>query len=360
MDARPATPGSLNPPADWTVAVADRLDDVREEWQGLAALGNSPFSSWEWASIWWRHFGREREPLILVVRDGAGAAVAIVPLYREDKGLLRTLRFIGHFPADELGPVCAPEHAGAAMQRCRGWLDTRRDWDLLLAERLAVPDQLGLALKGRRIRGESMPELRLETADWDQFLAGKSSNFRGQVRTKERRLQRDADLSFRLAEDPERLAEDMATLFDLHRRAWEAKGEQGAFSEELASFHAEFARAAMERGWLRLWIASLDGAPAAAWYGFRRGGVDSFYQGGRDPARERDSIGFVLMAHTLRDAVESGVSRYRLLLGAEEYKRRFSSHDPGVETVAATRGLRGDLAVAAMLGHGRLRARRSG
>lgn len=338
----------------WTVALFTDLALLREEWQRLAALTGSPFASWEWANIWWRHFG-EGEPRVLVVRDAAGAAIGIVPLYLERSGPLRTLRFVGHFPADELRPICAPEHAAAVAAHCRHHLAGEDDWDLFLAERLPSPAGLDEAFEGRRLRHESMPELRLETDDWDEFLASKSSNFRSQARTKERRLLRDAGLAYRLSDDPERLPADMETLFDLHRRAWAAKGEEGAFSEKLASFHLEFAQAALQRGWLRLWIAELDGAPAAAWYGFRIGAVDSFYQGGRDPARERDSIGFVLMAHTVRDAVENGVTRYRLLLGAEEYKRRFSNADPGVETVATARSLRGKVALGAL----RVRDRRS-
>lgn len=333
----------------WTIALVTDLAPLREEWQRLAALTGSPFASWEWASVWWRHFGDQGELRVLVVRDVAGAAVGIMPLYRERNGPLRTLRFVGHFPADELRPICAPEHATAVGALCRDRLAAENDWDLFLAERLPVPEDLDTAFEGRRLRHESMPELCLETDDWDEFLASRSSNFRSQARTKERRLLRDAELSYRLADDPERLPADMQTLFDLHRRAWAAKGEEGAFNEQLASFHLEFAQAALERGWLRLWIASLDGAPAAAWYGFRIGDVDSFYQGGRDPARERDSIGFVLMAHTVRDAVENGISKYRLLLGAEEYKRRFSNADPGVETVATARSLRGKMALRALL-----------
>ncbi len=347
----------MSAPAGWSVTVATDLESQREQWQRLAALTASPFATWEWASTWWRHFGAGGELRLLVVRADDGETVAILPLYRTTRGPLRVLRTIGHFPADELGPICAPERAAAAVALCREQLRDERDWDLFLAERLPIPSGVGAALSGRRLRTESMPELCIETSDWEEFLAGKSSNFRGQVRTKERRLRRDADLTYRLADDPDRLAADMETLFDLHQRAWAAKGEEGAFGEDLASFHLDFARVALERGWLRLWIASLDGAPAAVWYGFRIGGVDNFYQGGRDPARERDSVGFVLMAHTVRDAVEHGSSRYRLLLGAEEYKRRFSSCDPGVETVALTRGPRGDLALAALLGRERLRRR---
>jgi CelD/BcsL family acetyltransferase involved in cellulose biosynthesis len=335
------------------------LDQLEDLWAPLTEACGNPFLSWEWASTWWRHFGEGRAQRMLGCRDGDGNLVAIAPLYLESAGPLRTLRLVGHFPADELGLVCSP-HLAVEVGRClRDHLRGDRGWDLLLAER--VPAAVGVRepMLGRRIRTEPMPELRIEASSWDDFLASRSANFRGQVRNYERRLLREHGLEFRLADDPQRLDEDMETLFSLHRRSWRSRGEEGAFSPELADFHREFAALALRRGWLRLWIASLDGEPAAAWYGFRLNGADWFYQGGRDPERERESIGFVLMAHTVRDAVENGIGCYRLLLGAEEYKKRFSNEVPEVETFVVTRTMRGRLALTAALARERLRAGRA-
>src|SRR5206468_2281345 len=108
-----------------------------------------------------------------------------------------------------------------------------------------------------------------------------------------------------------------------------------------------FAHAALERGWLRLWVLEADGAPVAAWYGFRFAEVDWYYQSGRDPAWERQSVGFVLMAHTIQAAFDDGMLEYRLLRGGEGYKERFASDDPGIETVALTRGVLGSAALLA-------------
>src|SRR5439155_17070455 len=106
------------------------------------------------------------------------------------------------------------------------------------------------------------------------------------------------------------------------------------------SFHREFAQVALDRGWLRLWILELDGRPAAAWYGFRFGGVETYYQSGRDPAADRLAVGFVLLVQTIRAALKDGIREYRFGRGAESYKYRFASEDPGLETVAvATRPL---------------------
>jgi CelD/BcsL family acetyltransferase involved in cellulose biosynthesis len=85
----------------------------------------------------------------------------------------------------------------------------------------------------------------------------------------------------------------------------------------------------------------VDGRPAAVWYGLRFGGVDHYYQSGRDPRLGPLKVGFVLLAHTIRAACEDGMREYRFGLGDEAYKHRFCDRDPGLETVALTSGLIG-------------------
>jgi CelD/BcsL family acetyltransferase involved in cellulose biosynthesis len=328
------------------------IESLAEQWRPLAAAAGNPFLTWEWTSTWWRHFGGERPQQVLGCEDESGALVAIVPLYLHSRLPLRVLRFAGHFPADLLGPVCAPQLQRPALAAVRGHLESKRDWDVLLVERLeaGVADGLG----GERLRSEPEPELTLETTDWDEFLAARSSNFRGQTRNRERRLQRDRGLRYRLADDPDRLDEDMETLFGLHEARWQSEGKEGAFGGNLKAFHRDFAHQALANGWLRLWIAYLDEQPAAAWYGFRIGDADWFYQSGRDTGPDSGSIGFVLMAHTVRDAIQSGMSCYKLLLGDETYKSRFANREPAVETFAMPRGVRGRSALRTARAFGRL------
>jgi len=89
----------------------------------------------------------------------------------------------------------------------------------------------------------------------------------------------------------------------------------------------------------------LDGRPVAAWYGVRFAGVESYYQAGRDPALDDLSVGFVLLARTIRAAFDDGVREYRFLLGDEPFKGRFAEEDPRVETFTVARGPRGRAAV---------------
>ena len=76
-----------------------------------------------------------------------------------------------------------------------------------------------------------------------------------------------------MAEDPERLGEDMESLFRLHAARWGAQ-TTGVFEGDRASFHHDFAAESLGRGWLRLWLAEIDGVPVAAWYGWRFAGAE--------------------------------------------------------------------------------------
>jgi CelD/BcsL family acetyltransferase involved in cellulose biosynthesis len=135
----------------------------------------------------------------------------------------------------------------------------------------------------------------------------------------------------------------MRTLASLHDARW-AGERTGAFSAGRAEFHQDFAKTALERRWLRLWLAEVDGRAVAAWYGFRFGGAEWYYQSGRDPDWDKESVGLVLLAHTIRAAFDDGLTTYRLLRGGESYKDRFATSDPGLETVVAGSGPLGSAA----------------
>jgi CelD/BcsL family acetyltransferase involved in cellulose biosynthesis len=315
---------------------------VVEEWSELARRTRNIFSTWEWTSLWWRHFGNDRPLRITTCRNRNGEAVAILPLYLSSRRPVRTIRFLGHGPADQLGPVCGPADreaaAGALKQVLR---EGCPPWDLFIGDMFPGEENWGDALAATRIRWTASPTIMVGGATWDQFLASRSGNFRGQVGRRERKLAREHDLRYRLATDPDRLDEDLRILFQLRR----ASMGRTTFSDPHQAFHRDFAAWALERGWLRLWLMEVDGRAVAAWYGFRFEDVECYYQAGRDPDWNAYSVGFVLLAHSMREAFNDGVGEYRLLRGGEPYKGRFSTDDLGLETLALARTATGRAAI---------------
>ncbi|HEV3011979.1 MAG TPA: GNAT family N-acetyltransferase, partial [Actinomycetota bacterium] len=309
------------------------LDELASEWTALAASGGNPFGTHEWASCWWRHHGGDREPLVVAGRAADGRLVTVLPLYLWATRPLRILRFIGHGAGDQLGPVHAPGDREAAATLARQAL-ADLGWDVFVGEQLPARALWSDLLGARVIRREGSPVLAAPDGGWPAYLAGRSANFRQQLGRKERNLARRHQVGLRLVQDPGQLPAAMDTLFVLHRLRW---GDDSGFLPREA-FHREFAAVALERGWLRLWLLELDGRPAAAWYGLRLGGVEHYYQSGRDPAFDNLSAALVLLAHTIRSAFEDGVGEYRFGRGQDPYKYRFTDQDPGLETIASTRG----------------------
>jgi CelD/BcsL family acetyltransferase involved in cellulose biosynthesis len=328
------------------------LEDLRDEWEALAAATRNVFSTWDWASLWWKRFGGSRPLLVHACRSDDGRLVGILPLYAWRARPFRIVRFVGHGQADELGPICLPEDRPAVAGALRRVLADARA-DVFLAERVADDDGWDALLGAAQIHGEPSPVVRYGVDTWEDFLRTRSRNFRDQARRRERRLAERHEIRFRLATH-ETLERDLDALFALHRLRW--SGTRTDFGRREA-FHRDFAAAALERGQLRLWLLELDGEPRAALHGFRLGDVESFYQSGRDPAFDDRSVGFVMLLNAIREALADGMTEYRLLLGGEAYKYRFATEEREVLTLATTRTRRAHAALAAAVAARRSRSR---
>jgi dTDP-4-amino-4,6-dideoxygalactose transaminase/CelD/BcsL family acetyltransferase involved in cellulose biosynthesis len=321
------------------------LESARADCELLCARDGNIFTTFEWMSAWCGHLRDGDELRLASCRDAAGAAVGLLPLVTRHERGLRVARLLGHGPSDRLAPICAPDDRPRVAAALRRALHDS-GCDLFVGEQMPADEGWGAAIGATVLEREANPVLHIGGLGWEEFLARRSSNFRQQVRRRERRLARDGELRYRLADDPARLAGDLDTLIELHEARWHAGGSK-AFAGARRALHHEFAAHALASGWLRLWLLEIDGRAAAAWYGFRYGGAEWFYQSGRDMSAGGDAVGFVLLCHTIREAMNDGMREYRLLRGDEAYKARFADRDPGLQTVALALSVRGRAALSA-------------
>ncbi|HEY5294085.1 MAG TPA: GNAT family N-acetyltransferase [Gaiellaceae bacterium] len=309
-----------------TLSLHDGLPQDRVAWSSLAEASTNVFLTPEWMQAWWERFGGGRRVLTV-----SGSDVLFV-LCGSSAGPVRTLRFAGHGLADELGPVCGdaaarPSHA-ASLTR---FLREHDVCDVLLGEQLPAALDWARSAGGQTIDRIPSPAVRFEHTSWDELFASRSSKLRAQVRRDERVVQSAGPIELRLATDPDRLDADLDALFAMHRERWGT--HSGFLAGGAEDFHRCFARLALDRGWLRLWLLEVRGRPEAAWYGFRFGDCDAHYQSGRFSTCPRGG-GTVLLTHAIRSALEDGLSEYRFLRGGEEYKLRWANADRSLETVA--------------------------
>jgi len=341
----PATnPGGVDHAAT-TIDIVDWMPALAIEWQGLGATTPNLFASWEWASSWWRYFGRARPLRVVVERGTSGAVRSILPLYLSSKRPARVARIVGHGPADLLGPACAGESARSAYEPLARCLRTGRlDCDLVLAECLPAGDAWDALSAPTTFGRGAFAVVQTGGRTWDEYLAGLSRKVRKEIRWRARRLSARHDVTIRLCRTRERVDTDLTTLIALHRLRW---GNAGAFGGKLEPFLRDFIALAFDRGWCRLWLLEVDGDAAAASLVFRHNGIDYGYQMGRDPKWSTSGVGLILLTHLLQDAFDSGIREFRFLRGDEDFKRRFATDDPGLITIAVARTRLGRAAISA-------------
>jgi CelD/BcsL family acetyltransferase involved in cellulose biosynthesis len=332
--------------------VVEDLGSLRDDWIRLGEASGNIFASWEFSSLWWQHFGSGRRLAATAYRNEVGEVVAITPLYVWRERPLRVVRLIGHGHGDLLGPICSRDDDELAVEALRLALGRQR-YDVFVGDWVPADRDWALSLGARVLREAGYPIVRLDDASWEEFLASRSRRFRKAARSSLRRLEREHDVRFRLS-DRASLERDLDAAFALHRARFKNHENCYFCGEKDEAFHREFAASALERGRLRLWILEVDGEPVGSDYSFRFADAHFAYQGGRNPAWDRESVGSILELHAIRNAMEEGAREYRFLQGDESYKYRFTDEDPGLETIAVGGTAVGRMAVTGAAGLRRL------
>jgi CelD/BcsL family acetyltransferase involved in cellulose biosynthesis len=311
---------------------AEGLGPILDPWRRLAESTGNPFITPDWYLVALRTVERDAEPTVAVAYAADGTVQGVLPLLQTAHG---PATFAATTYGDRYQPAAAPgdedevvrliapalaEHLGGRAALDLGRVDSEATW----------PESLAEAWPGRRTvvaqPDDRMPVLSLEGLSWDEYLASRSGQFRNQVKRKRRGLEREHEVELRRTTAADEVEGDLATLFALHESRWsEREGESSLADEDARALLIEFAKASFAAGWLRLFVLEVDGQPVAAWYGWRLGPRYSYYQAGFDPDWSRQSVGFLLLADTIREAIREGALTYDLLWGDEAFKARFTN-----------------------------------
>jgi CelD/BcsL family acetyltransferase involved in cellulose biosynthesis len=128
--------------------------------------------------------------------------------------------------------------------------------------------------------------------------------------------------------DASNFDELFATLLNLHAARWSAAGQTGVLADTIArQFHHDAARELLRRGLLRLCVLSIGDRAGAALYALCGGGETCFYLGGYDPEFRALSLGSLVIAHAVAEALAEGAAAFNFLRGREPYKYRWGAVD---------------------------------
>jgi CelD/BcsL family acetyltransferase involved in cellulose biosynthesis len=317
------------------VTRADTLDGftaLRPHWDGLLtdSAANGPFLTWEWLSAWWSRLAGGARLQVLAAWEG-DTLVGIGPFVVTQSGFgwFPRLEFLGtgFAGSDYLDLIVRRGHEPAVLrafarhiadQGCTARFDHVPSTSLstLLAEQLRFE-----GWTSSTIPDGVCPVIDLTGQTWDSFLGTLGPSHRANIRRRLRGIEKQFTTSFdRVDTDAVRL-DALDALCRFHEGRFEGKGGSTAFlNPTVRAFQDEATRMLMDRGWLRMYVLRVDGAIAAVMYGILYGGTFYFYQHGFDARLQQHSIGLVLVAMSVRAAIDEGAGTFDFLWGTESYK----------------------------------------
>jgi CelD/BcsL family acetyltransferase involved in cellulose biosynthesis len=333
----------------------EHLQALAPEWDELAVANAMPAMSPAWILAWFRHLAPDGvEPRAVVARDGQ-QLIGIAPFYVDTT---RAGRIDYRLPGIEVGIRLTP------LAR------SGREWEVagVIAEALADsqprPDIVALEslpsgsiwidaiarlwpgrirASGRTYNVMSAPSVGLDADGFEQWLADRSSNFRGQMRRAHRQFLA-AGGTVRSATSAS-LTADVATLAALHATRWRDRAGVSKWvelGERVPAMIEAAGRALLDdrRDRFRLQMLEISGEPISAQLFIAAGGDVLYVNGGWDERYSSLKPALLSILLAIEDGFDHGDARLDLGTGTLGYKRRFSNGDKPVSwglVIAPTR-----------------------
>jgi len=316
----------------------DRYDDflnIKDEWSNfLERCDHTVFSTWEWLSTWWKHFGNNRRLVLLLAKEGDDILGTAPLMYSVHSmfGLRRgKIEFIGTPDSDYNDFIIA---AGKEVQCIDLFIDYlnsfSENWDCI--DLTDIPENSGSLSYLKRISQNFKPVHKcpylLLPKSYDLFLKDLSRKTRSHLRKDLRRAEKNFKVEFADYSVVQSLVDGMKIFFELHQERWESKGFSGVFADQkICSFNLEIAKSFSQRGWLGLFLLFFSGNPVAALYGFKYRSKFYYYLPGFDPRYSRYGVGNLIVSHVIAKCIQEKLVEFDFLRGAENYKSRWNTKE---------------------------------
>jgi CelD/BcsL family acetyltransferase involved in cellulose biosynthesis len=326
------------------VKLFDDFDSLEACWNSFlknSLTGNNIFLTWEWLSIWWKHFGKGRELLVLAAEE-EGKTLAIAPFmlskYPVMKfGHISKIEFLGA-PQSDYSNFIFIERENECLRSFINYLESEvSGWDVIELKELpesqltkhlvdSILDDHSIRLHKKTAVCNICPYIPLPSSS-EIFVNNLSHSQRYNLNRSMKKLARSFAVDFKdYADLGFSIVDAMNLFFRLHEMRWNGKGQSGVLAEsDVQAFHLDIAKCFAEKSWLALYFLTLNNQPVSAHYGFEYGKKMYWYLSGFNTEYTSYSIGNIGMKLLIEKCINSGFSEFDLLRGEEAYKSHWTS-----------------------------------
>jgi CelD/BcsL family acetyltransferase involved in cellulose biosynthesis len=308
---------------------------------------NNYFLSWEWLWHWWQVYAKPDDRLMILLVEKEKEVIGIAPFYVRKTFLggiypMRRMMFLGtqedgdgdvgsdymdvlYREGEERGVINILFQAIVQQDICDeiylSKIDTSTKTFTLFQEEAENLKFLTM------IADEFVsPYIKLP-ATWDTYLSDLAPSMRYKIRSERRKLQKCGNVMVSKVEHGEDLPRGFEELTRLHKKRWESRGMEGAFShEQFVQFHKRIMPLMLKKGHLELMLLSENSNSKAVLYNIVYKNKIYFYQSGIDTADRKAAFGYVLHSYCIEEAIKRGIEEYDFLPKGryDDYKGRFA------------------------------------
>ena len=325
--------------------------DLAASWNDLAAAaGGNIFLHHEWFHAAWE-WRKETASLFVLVAREDDRAIGILPLVRicERKrfGTVRRLEFLTVPDTQLCDLIAAPQEHRRAAELIAGELQRLSgEWDQLVLRYLpagAAAQALHSVLQARGYAVQLRPHSRnlfvpLHTS-WDGYYGTRTRSLKKANNLAANRLGKTGAVTIhRIGGDaapPQSVAQALADAVDISRRSWKHATGNSLDHPGPNRFIRTLTEHAVQRGWLSLWLLSLDGRPVALEYQLADGANVYALRADFDAKFEEVSPGSHLMRTLLEALFGENLHRYYMGPGENAYKARWTDEFEPLDALLA-------------------------
>lgn len=318
--------------------LVEDLNALRGEWTPLFDSDSlaAPFLSFEWLSVWDRHWGAEGRPWILAVHEGERLAGLALFQLGHRRGL-RFLTALGVGFGDYWDVIAASADRERAVAAVVAELRERSsEWDALVLDKLPEDSIVISALRGAGLRIEHqtrLPSPRIALPEtFDEYLAGLSKNRRWRMRRNLKAID-SGELTVRTVSDPAEVRTALERWQALRVQWWEKRerdmlGEHG--SGRFLAFTQDVVLALIPLDRAVVWEVRDREQLIGITINFLDKHTFYYWLWGFDSRFEELRPGHTLIAYGIRWSIETRRRYFDFMIGGEDYKYDYGPEDHGV------------------------------
>ncbi len=318
--------------------------EVITEYKDFLALGDSwnhlleksssdsVFLTFEWMQAWWKAFGKDKQLLVLLVKDSQGNLSGIAPLMLSREKILgltlRKLSFIYNNNSSSADFLISAERENTLQAIIAYLKDKRNHWDIMELQNIPL-ESPNYQILIDHLRKEALvfgikdglrsPFIPIKPG-WQGYFSTRPKKFR---KTARNILNRISKFSHSIEKFTDYRSDNgiLDKVFQISGKSWKA-GQRGATTNQ--EFFQELNRITREKKWRYIWLLSLDGAPVAYEYHLRY--KDKVYALKADFNEEyKDcSPGVALELQIMKEYFSDGLKEYDLCGHDDAYKKNWT------------------------------------